>query len=115
VVRATDSGGLFVDTPIPVDVNRENEPPIITVFHSHSGGSGTYLYYGEVVDPDDNVADLVVYVYGDFFETRCVVDENGRFEFAVILDLEAWGYEFATAYDLQGLWSNTCEDFVGLT
>ncbi len=114
-VRATDAGGLFVDTPITIDVNRENQAPIITFFVSDNGGAGTHYFQGHVTDPDDNVADLTVYIYGDLFETRCAVDENGDFQFAMILDEDAWGYEYAVTYDLEGLESNTREDFIGLT
>ena len=63
-------------------------------------------------DADDTLSDLVVYVYGDFFETFAAVDENGNFEFAAMLDDEAWGFEYAIACDLQSAWSNVREDAV---
>ena len=105
VVRATDPGGLFVDTPVKVNVNHENEPPFLDEFGSEDAGAGTRIYWGHVSDSDDNASDLVVYVYGDLFETMCAVDENGDFEFAVILDEEASGLESAIACDLSDGWS----------
>jgi hypothetical protein len=110
VVRATDSGGLFADTPVKVGVNYTNEAPFIDDFRSENAGAGTRIYWGHVTDPDDNMSDLVVYVYGDLFETFCAVDENGDFEFAVILDEGAMGTEYAFACDLSNAWSNIRED-----
>jgi hypothetical protein len=110
VVRATDSGGLFADTPVKVGVNYENVPPDIRLFNSSNVGSGTRIYWGHVDDPDDTLTDLVVYVYGDLFETYCGVDENGDFQFAVILDEGAVGTEYAFAVDLSNGWSDIREE-----
>ena len=110
VVRATDSGGLFADTPVKVGVNYENVAPSLEEFTSSNVGAGTRIYWGRVIDPDDNMSDLVVYVYGDLFETFCAVDENGYFQFAVILDEGAIGAEYAFACDLSNAWSNIRQD-----
>ncbi len=115
VVRATDAGGLFADTTVKVDVNYVNQPPVLLEFRSVLVGADTHIYMGRVADPDDNVSDLIVYVYGDFFETSCAVDENGDFEFAVILDHDAMGYEFAFVCDIYGEWSEIHHDTVGMT
>lgn len=112
VVRATDAGGLFADTPVRVDVNYTNVPPTLVMFSSEPVGAGTRIYWGSVIDPDDDLSDLVVYVYGDFFETSCSVNEEGDFAFAVILDEEAMGIEFAFVSDLSGEWSNIRHDTV---
>jgi Dockerin type I domain len=115
VVRATDPSGLFADTPVKVDVNYTNVAPTVVQFHSYAAGPGTRLYWGTVADPDDNLSDLVVYVYGDFFETVCAVDEEGNFQFAVLLDDEAIGLEFAFAIDLNNVPSDEVYDPVGNT
>jgi hypothetical protein len=107
VVRATDAGGLFVDTPIRIDVNNyQNAPPEIEDFQSQWVGGGTRYYWGRITDPDDNLSDVLIYIYGDFFETTVVSDDEGNFAFAVILEEDAWGWEYALACDPQGAWSS---------
>jgi hypothetical protein len=115
MIRATDAGGLFADTTVKVNVNHTNQPPMIIDFESAPIGSGTRLYWGQVSDSDDNLSDLVVYVYGDLFETSCAVDENGYFVFAVIMEDDVRGMEYAFACDLCGAWSNIHEDSATIT
>jgi hypothetical protein len=43
------------------------------------------------------------------------VDENGHFEFAVILEEDQWGWEFAVTYDPHGLQSNVPVSEIGMT
>jgi hypothetical protein len=115
MVRATDAGGLFADTPVKVNVNHDNVAPYIMDFRSEPIGSGTRLYFGHVSDPDDNMSDMVIYVYGDLFETYCGVEDDGYFEFAVIMEDDVRGMEYAFAVDLSGAWSNIREDSAGIT
>ena len=114
MVRATDSGGLFVDTPLTVDVNRQNQPPTISNFFILNVGANTWIVEGDISDEDDDVSNLIVYFF-NVFVTRAAVDENGHFEFAIILDEEVWGFEFAVTFDLHGLQSNIDSCEVGLT
>ncbi|MEX0641980.1 MAG: hypothetical protein WD468_04730 [Pirellulales bacterium] len=114
IVRATDAGGLFVDTPITVDVDRENQAPVISNYFISYAGAGTWIVEGDVTDPDDDVSDFIVQFF-NVFVTRSAVDENGHFEFAIILDENEWGFEYAVTFDPHGLQSNTDSCEVGLT
>jgi hypothetical protein len=114
IVRATDSGGLFVDTLLTVDVNRQNQAPIISNFFILNVGPNTWIVEGDVSDADDDVSNFIVY-FSNVFVTRAAVDENGHFEFAIILDDETWGFEYAVTYDPHGLQSNVDSCEVGLT
>jgi hypothetical protein len=114
IVRATDAGGLFVDTPLTVDVNRVNQPPVISDYWISSVGADTWIIEGKVSDPDDDVSDFIVEFYG-VIETRSAVDETGYFEFAVILDPGQWGWEFAITHDPHGLASNEPFTDIGMT
>jgi hypothetical protein len=114
IVRATDAGGLTVDIPITIDVNRENQPPVISQFFTLNAGAGTWIFSGYVSDLDDDVSDFIVEFYG-VVEIRSAVDENGYFEFAVILEEDQWGWEFAVTYDPHGWQSNTAVSEIGMT
>jgi hypothetical protein len=112
LIRATDPAGLFTESPITVDVNRENQLPEIQDFYIGSVGYDTWVVSGRVVDPDDDVSEFIVRFYG-VFDIRCAVDEEGAFEFAVILDGEGFEYEYAITTDPHGL--SSPEVFQGLT
>jgi hypothetical protein len=114
VVRATDVGGLIVDMPIIVDVYYQDQPPTISHYWASLAGAGTWIIQGDVSDPDDNVSNFIVQLFG-VFETRSAVDENGHFEFAWILDEGQWGLEYAVTYDPHGLESNIDFRWIGLT
>jgi hypothetical protein len=54
-------------------------------------------------------------VYGDLFETYCSVDDDGYFEFAIIMEDDVQGMEYAFAVDLSGAWSNIRQDDAQIT
>ena len=114
MVRATDTGGLFVDTPVTVDVNRENQPPFISSFFVLNAGPRTWIVSGDVSDPDDDVSNFIVRFFG-VFVTRSAVDEIGHFEFAIILEEDESGWEYAVTNDPHGLESNVTFSEVGMT
>jgi hypothetical protein len=114
VVCATDSGGLSVTTSTTVDVDRENQPPYISEYLAVLAGANTWIISGRVTDPDDDTTGWLVEFYG-VFETRAAVWPDGRFEFAVILDPNDWGWESAITHDPHGLASNVPSVFIGLT
>jgi hypothetical protein len=114
VIRATDANGLTVDTTVTVDVDRENIAPEIQNYLVCLLGANTWLISGDVVDGDDNVANFIVQFSG-VVETRSAVDENGHFEFAVILPQGAWGSEQAVTYDPHGGMSNVPVSDIGIT
>jgi len=113
-VQATDSQGLSVETNITVDADYVNQPPLIYDFWASQHPGNTWLFSGYVSDPDDDVEGWVLEL-GGVFDIRATVDENGYFEFAVILEEDEWGYEWVFATDPHGLISNDPERWVGLT
>jgi hypothetical protein len=114
LVRATDSTGLFVDTTVTVDVNRQNHAPIISNFAIRSAGAWSYIVSGDVSDPDDDVSDFIV-KFWNVFDIRSCVDETGHFEFAIDLTENDSGWEYATTFDPHVVQSNIASDDVGLT
>jgi len=112
-VSATDSGGVTTSSNVSVDVNYVNQPPIIQYPLAEYQGAHTWLISGTVVD-DEDVTDLIVEFYG-VFETRAAVYPDGRFEFAVILEDDPYGWEFAVTHDRHGLESNTVSVEIGLS
>ena len=113
-VQSTDSNGLSVETDVTIDVNRDNLPPQIYDYWSEQAPGNTWLISGYVSDPDDDVEGFIVNFWG-VFDIRATVDENGYFEFAVILDEDDYGFEFAQTQDPHGLQSNIPAVWVGLT
>ncbi len=105
VVRASDAGGLTVDSTVTIDVNRDNEAPSIVNFSIGSLGNGLYLVSGDVVDGDDDVSKFIV-EFWNVFTIRSAVDDYGHFEFAVELPLNSWGTEYAVTQDPHGLASD---------
>jgi hypothetical protein len=106
IVRATDAGGLFVDTLITVDVNRENQAPEIQGFTITDLGVGLFLVAGYVIDADDDVSNFIV-DFWNVFEARSAVNQDGYFEFVVELPPGTAGTEFASVSDPHGLTSDT--------
>jgi hypothetical protein len=101
VVRATDPSGLFVETPVTVDVNRQNVAPEIQNFFIHDTGGFSYIVSGDIVDSDDDVSNFIV-SFSNVFEIRSAVNENGHFEFVIVLDEDDWGTEEAVTLDPHG-------------
>lgn len=114
IVRASDPSGLFVDTPITIDIARDNAAPVLSNFVIFNAGAHTWIFEGDVSDADDDVSNFIVQFYG-VYATRSAVDENGHFEFAIIYDGEDWGWENAITYDPHGLESNVRFDDLGIT
>ena len=113
-IQATDSTGLTVETTVAVDVDRDNLPPSIDNFWSQEATGNTYLFSGYVSDPDDDVEDLIVTFTG-VINVRASVDENGYFEFALILDENDIGFIYAQTVDPHGLLSNVDSEWVPIT
>jgi hypothetical protein len=101
VVRATDAGGLSVDTTITIDVNRENQPPEICNLGIIDIAIGVWRVSGDVVDPDDDVGHFIV-EFSNTFNTRAATDQTGHFEFIVYLAPEAVGLESIQTCDPHG-------------
>jgi hypothetical protein len=112
VVRATDAGGLTVESLVTVDVNRTNSQPQIINFGIEQAGEFGWIISGDVID-DDDVSNFIVEFYG-VYVARSAVDENGHFEFAVLLLNGEYGPEYAVTRDPHGLASDVVFDEMGL-
>jgi hypothetical protein len=99
---------------VTIDVNRQNQAPVISNFTILSAGAWCYIVSGDVSDPDDAVSEFIVNFW-NVFNIRSCVDETGHFEFAVMLTEDDWGLEYAITYDPHGRQSNIPSDDVGLT
>jgi len=113
-VVATDSQGLSTTTSFATDVNYVNQPPVIYDYLAVQAPGNTWLFTGYVTDPDDDVEGWVL-DFGGVFDLRATVNEDGYFEFAVILEDDEWGFEWVQAEDPHGLKSNAPERLIGLT
>lgn len=112
-VTATDSAGISTSSSASVDVNYVNQPPLIYCEAPQYQSGYTWLISGIVAD-DGDVEDLIVVFYG-VFATRAAVYPDGSFEFAIILEGNPYGEEFAVTHDRQGLESNTYMIIVGFS
>jgi hypothetical protein len=113
-ISATDTGGLSIETTISVDVDYEDQPPCISEYVASLAGANTWVISGRVSDPDDDTTGWTVNFDG-VFDTRAAVWPDGRFEFAVIVDPNDWGWEHCITYDPHGLASNVPGVFIGVT
>lgn len=102
-IRATDAGGLSVDTTIIVDVNRENLQPHIEYLSIETMGYGMWSVSGFVVD-DEDVSNFTVY-FTEVFSLHSAVDEHGHFSFVIDIPESASGIEKVMTKDSHGLWS----------
>ena len=103
-----------MDVPITVDVNYDNLAPEISHFLISSAGANTWIISGDISDADDDISNFIVQFHG-VFEDRSAVDANGHFAFAVILDGNTWGTEYAIVDDGHGGVSNEPFCDIGLT
>jgi hypothetical protein len=113
-VSATDSGGLSVSTEITIDVDYENQPPVISNFTATLVGGNLWLLWGYATDADDEEDDLMVQLTG-VFETRVAVNADGYFSLQISLLPGESGEEMAVAADQHGAISNYETQYIGLT
>jgi Dockerin type I domain len=113
VIRATDASGLSVDALLTIDVNYQNQPPIIEGLQIVDGDYGTLIVYGWVIDADDDVSNFIVNFSG-VFDIRSAVEEDGFFMFAVHVAPGEYGPEEIYTTDPHGLNSATLFRNVGI-
>lgn len=91
IVRATDSGGLYVDHTFIIDVNYSNNAPVISNYTVSADIDGSYWFEADISDADEGTAGWIVEFYG-VHETRAVVavDEKVRFRLAPSYLLLGW-------------------------
>jgi hypothetical protein len=100
-VRATDPSGLSVDTAVTVDVFRENQRPIIISCQPANVGAGTWVIQGDVADSDVDLSTFIVQFDG-LFTMRATPNEEGHFQFAVVLGEGVFGWDSVIAIDSHG-------------
>ena len=86
VVKATDQDGLSVQSNLTVDVDRQNDAPVILSATATDLGSHQWIIEGWVEDDDNNLDDMFVILDGQFVNQRVSVSVNGYFYYEFILD-----------------------------
>jgi hypothetical protein len=107
-VASIDSSGVVVEATFIADVFYENEPPHLEWLPVYCSDD-TWLIGGEVTDADDDVRGMIVEFHG-VFEARATVQDDGTFEFTIIIDpADWWEMESAFVLDWHGAMSNWVE------
>jgi hypothetical protein len=105
-IRATDSGGLFVDTVIMIDVGLQNAVPAIQAYAGLLAGFDWYIV-GQLVDFDDAAENFIMELTGAVTQ-RFLVQEDGQFECVITVPSTTTDYTvYLTTWDPQGAQSNT--------
>ena len=111
-VAAIDSSGAAAEATFFADVFYENQPPVLEWLPAYCTNN-TWLIGGEVTDADDDVRGMIVVFHG-VFEARATVQEDGSFEFAIIILPAEWDSEWAFVLDWHGAMSDIEEDGIYL-
>jgi hypothetical protein len=113
-VRATDSGGLSVETTLSVNINPVNDAPVLTGFEVKEDSPGQWVISGHVTDVDEDISGCSVYFGGILapYSISAWVDSFGDFLTLVELPGIQSGYAEAWAFDMGGLQSNVAVEFV---
>ncbi len=114
-IRATDSGGLFVETNLTIDVGYTNAGPILSGY-SGMVGPQTWLLSGQVTDHDDSVEDFFIEFHGPEGIRRVSVQADGQFECVFIVHPDIFSYVVTmVTWDPHGARSNLISMELGLT
>lgn len=114
-IRATDTGGLFVETTLTIDVGYENSIPDIRGYAA-SVGPQTWLVSGQLTDYDDNLDEFIIEFHGLDGIKRVTVQDDGQFECIFITPPEIFAYTVtAVTYDPHGAQSNMILFELGIT
>lgn len=116
-VRATDSGGLFVDTTVAVSVASTNQAPVISNFVVWDEGDDVWTFEGSVTDVDDDVEGMIVTLGGvlEGYNLTAVVQANGTFSVTEILIGLTTGMATAQTEDDEGALSNLAMAFIAIS
>jgi len=107
-IRATDTGGLFVETTFTVAVVPDNDPPVISDFVGVEGPGDYWTFSGMVTDVDDVVEGMIV-VFGGVLEpynVSAVVEADGTFSLCDEFPGLQSGLASAQTQDDEGALSN---------
>jgi hypothetical protein len=112
-VRATDTGGLSVDTTFEVTVAAVNDAPVISGFQVITEGGDWWCFEGVVTDVDDDVTGWTVTFGGIVSGTyTATVYSDGTFILVDRMPGMTTGIATAITTDPQGEDSNLAEFFV---
>lgn len=113
-VRATDSGGLIVETVFWLTVN---DPPVITEFWGYDEGNDMWTFSGTVTDIDDDVEELVIVLGGvlEGYQLTAPVYENGVFYKSEFFYGLCSGFATAQTTDQHGAESNIAYYYCGIS
>lgn len=112
-IAATDSGGLTVESSLTVDVDRINQPPVISDYFVGPIGGFVWEFSGTVTDADDDVEGFVVELTG-LFDQRVAVRDDGSFYFQRIILPGESDWEIVTTVDPHGEISNSPFAWAGI-
>lgn len=115
VIRATDSGGLYVDAQLNVTVDAVNDAPVISNFSATTEILDIWILTGNVSDVDDNPEGWIVYFYGVLEGYQATVEADGSFELIVQLDPYIFGETWVQVADIHSALSNTPIQYIGVT
>jgi hypothetical protein len=104
-VASIDSSGAVAEATFFADVFYQNEPPQLTWQVAYCTND-TWLIGGHVTDADDDVRGMIVEFSG-VFAARATVQDDGTFEFSIIIDPIDWGWESAFVLDWHGAMSDS--------
>lgn len=111
VVRATDTGGLFVETTQHVTVTAVNDAPVISNFQAVPAGGDFWLVTGTVTDVDDDPEGWTV-TFGGKISGTTTVAADGTFSFIVLILPVNYGKISAQTEDDDEAESNLAEYIV---
>jgi hypothetical protein len=113
VVRAADSGGLYVDHTIVVGVNHINNAPTITNVIMLIDSNGSYWLEADVLDADEDTAGWIVECAG-VHSARAVVTTEHKVRVMIVIPTEVTGWEYLSVQDSWGA-STSASRWVGAT
>ncbi len=85
-VRATDQGGLSVESTLIVDVDRQNDVPSIINVTTTDVGLDSWIIEGWVTDSDNDLESMIINLVGGNLFQRTSVSSLGYFTALVQLD-----------------------------
>lgn len=113
-IRATDTGGLWVETTFTITVNPVNDAPVISGFVCVQMWGDHWALTGSVTDVDDDVEGMVVDFGGVFssYGVSAVVQAGGTFSLTDEFIGLSTGWATAQTEDDDGALSNLAMYFV---
>ena len=86
IIKATDQDGLSVESNLIIDVDRQNNAPVVLSATTTDLGSNRWFVEGWAEDLDNLVEDLFIVLDFEMFEQRVSISSSGYFYFEFVLD-----------------------------